>query len=280
MPHHILIIDDQQDIVRIIEREFQKTGRYVCVTALNSREAFEKLSQFPIDLIITDVRIGEENGFVLLKQIHAHYPQPGMMMMTAYRSPGYRQQAEELGVCFFIEKPFAVPTLLKAVERFFAQRQQAQVTMENQKKSPTATSALSHFKPHDLVQLFCLNGRHVCLHLSVPGYPEGLIYIQKGRVMHAVWDGQTGEEAFYKMLTLNNPELSLEDFTTAIPETIHASWECLLLESARRTDEMAENPNPAPAPSSPAPPLKKGNDPFQDFWKDVQLAPGTKLKVS
>ena len=282
MPYHLLIVDDQQDIVRILEREFKKNAAYTCHTALNAEQAFSLLAGHAIDLVITDVKIGADNGFTLLRDLKMRYPQAGLMMMTAYRSPGYRQQAEELGVCFFIEKPFAVNTLLKAVERFFVQRETAR-NRQPQPPAEAATNALAHFKPVDLVQLFCLNGRSVLISLNFDsGQPVGRIYIQRGRVLHVECGTLKGEEAFYHLMRLPRPNLALQDHIDPVPETVHASWECLLLEAARLQDESQEEAeeSAAPVPSpAPAAPVAAGGDPFADFWKNVQASPDTKLKV-
>jgi CheY-like chemotaxis protein len=286
MPHHLLIVDDQQDIVRILEREFKKNAAYVCHTALSAAQAFSLLADHAIDLVISDVKIGTDNGFTLLRDLKTRHPQAGLMMMTAYRSPGYRQQAEELGVCFFIEKPFAVNTLLKAVERFFIQRETARTRQLPPTPANTSGNALAHFKPVDLVQLFCLNGRSVLISLNFhPGQHAGRIYIQRGRVLHVEFGSVQGEEAFYQMMKMPHPVLSLQDHIEPVPETVHASWECLLLETARLQDEAqetAEEPAavPAPLPAAATPVPASGADPFADFWKNVQTSPDTKLKVN
>lgn len=284
MSRQILIIDDQDDILRILERELVKTYHCSVQVASNSVQAFEQLEQHPVELIISDVRIGEENGFNLLKAIRSRYPQVGLMMMTAYRSPGYRQMADELGVAFFIEKPFAISMLAKAVDRFFNQRAATLPPAPATTAAAGKSGALEHFSPQDLVQLFCLNGRNVALTLTFsPLHPVGKIYIQRGRVLHAEWGAQKGEEAFYAMLLQPPPQLFLEDCDREIAPTIACGWEQLLLEAARRTDEANEvvevtgsaAPEVPGTPATPAP-LK---DPFADFWKSATLSPDTKMKV-
>lgn len=282
MSRQILIIDDQDDILRILERELVKTYHCTVSVATNSVQAFEQLEKNPVELIISDVRIGEENGFNLLKAIRSRYPQIGLMMMTAYRSPGYRQMADELGVAFFIEKPFAISMLAKAVDRFFTQRA-ATLPPAPTAAAASKNGALEHFSPQDLVQLFCLNGRNVALTLTYsPLHPVGRIYIQRGRVLHAEWGAQKGEESFFSMLLQPGAQLALEDYDKEVAPTISSGWEQLLLEAARRQDESTEvhevtgsaAPDPA-APAAPAP-LK---DPFADFWKSATMSPDTKMKV-
>jgi len=122
MPYHLLIVDDQSDIPRIIEREFVRRGDYAISTATNPTEALATLARCAIDLVISDVRLGQHSGFALVREINARHPGTGTMLMTGYRSPAYRQQADALGVFSFLEKPFPVETLVIAVEQFFQAR--------------------------------------------------------------------------------------------------------------------------------------------------------------
>lgn len=262
--------------MRILERELVKTYQCTVRVATNSVHAFEQLAQHPIELIISDVRIGEENGFNLLKAIRSRYPHVGLMMMTAYRSPGYRQMADELGVAFFIEKPFAISMLAKAVDRFFTQRA-AQLPPPPPTQSAGHNNALEHFSIQDLVQLFCLNGRNVRITMTFsPLHPVGVIYLKQGRVLHAEWGSQKGEEAFYSMLMPATTQLGLEDFDGDVAASISSGWEQLLLESARRVDEAAEVPEVSGSTSPEKPPA----DPFADFWKSAAITPVTKMKAS
>lgn len=272
MSRQLLIIDDQDDILRILERELVKTYQCTVYAAMNSVQAFEQLAQHPVELIISDVRIGEENGFNLLKAIRSRYPNVGLMMMTAYRSPGYRQMADELGVAFFIEKPFAISMLAKAVDRFFTQR--AAQLPPAPAIATGKNNALEHFSIQDLVQLFCLNGRNVLISVTVsPMHPVGSIYLQRGRVVHAEWGSQKGEEAFYSLLMCSSAQLGLEDHDAPVAGTITSGWEQLLLESARRVDEAAE----VVEVTGSAAPEKPPQDPFADFWKSASLSPIHKL---
>jgi len=153
MQRNILIVDDQTDILRILEREFRRRGEYAVTTANNPADALQVMENSPVELIISDVRLGKQTGFSLLQEVNQRHPGVGTMLMTAYRSPAYRQQADALGVSFFLEKPFPVATLVTAVDRFFQHRSAAQ---DEPKKAPDngEMNTMAHFKAQDLVQLF------------------------------------------------------------------------------------------------------------------------------
>jgi len=245
---------------------------------VNCRNALDLLAEERIDLVITDVRIGEENGFVLLKQLRERYPDLAVMMMTAYRSPGYRQQADQLGVIFFIEKPFAVSTLLQAVDGFFEHREQQAVTKGVAGEGVVKDmNALEHFRSVDLIQLFCLNGRQVVLSLNYPGIKEeGLIYIRQGKVWHVKFGAMQGKDAFFKLMSLGEPQLGIRNSEEEeLPQTIDMGWEYLLMEAARVSDETQENAAAGWKPDA----AESQKDPFDNFWKSARINKTGKLKL-
>ena len=279
--HNILIVDDQTDILRILEREFRRREEYSVATANNPTDALDFMKKSPVELVISDVRLGTHTGFSLLQEVNQRHPGVGTMLMTAYRSPAYRQQADALGVSFFLEKPFPVATLVTAVERFFEHR-------ASQAEAPKASASdemntMSHFKPQDLVQLFCLNGRNVRITLNFDsGKPTGYLYIQRGRVLHAEFGDLKAEEAFHALIHASDSSLALQEWNAPVEQTIQASWEHLLLESARQldsiqeeenTDEIIEENDPAPVTFAP-PPAPALANPFEDFWKIAQIPSG------
>ena len=279
--HNILIVDDQTDILRILEREFRRRGEYSVATANNPADALDLMEKSPVELVISDVRLGTHTGFSLLQEVNQRHPGVGTMLMTAYRSPAYRQQADALGVSFFLEKPFPVATLVTAVERFFEHR--AAQAEAPKTASSDEMNTMSHFKPHDLVQLFCLNGRNVRIALTFDsGKSPGYLYIQRGRVLHAEFGELKGEEAFHALMHESDSNLALLEWNDSVEQTIQASWEHLLLEAARQLDSIQEEENaaneirdddskPAASVSPPAPALAS---PFEDFWKIAQIPLG------
>jgi len=64
----------------------------------------------------------------------------------------------------------------------------------------------------------------------------GFIYIQHGRVLHALCGATEGEEAIYSMLTWPGGGFSLDEGILPHKKTVNLTWEQLLFEGARRAD--------------------------------------------
>ncbi len=245
MPRHILILDDQVDLLRILEREFNRRGDYVINLATEVAEATRIVAQKPVDLIVSDVRLGSESGFTFAGTIRELHPEIGLILMSAYRSPANRQTAESLGVMLFLEKPFPVSKLADEIESYFLRRSTPVNRTAETKTVPLEshiTGSLVHFQVQDLVQLFCLNGRPMVISIGGEGGENvGNIYIQRGQVLHADLGELEGEKAFSAILNLRNPKLTVKDWNRPVPQTITSGWEHLLLSFALETDLGNEN---------------------------------------
>jgi DNA-binding response OmpR family regulator len=239
MSRNILIIDDQEDMLLILEREFRRFEGATVTTTSQYADALELVESKGIDLVISDVRIGRDSGFDLVRDITRAHPHVGVMMMTAYRSSGNRQQAADLGVITFFEKPFRVPKMLEDVRNFFEKREQPEAEEAAPAKAPGDDSgALAHFRLQDLVQLFCLNGKNVMITVARDASLAGEIYIQRGRVIHAAFAEKAGDEAFYTMMRIDRPILKVDDWAAPVPVTISTGWEHLLLQAAMTIDQI------------------------------------------
>jgi hypothetical protein len=76
----------------------------------------------------------------------------------------------------------------------------------------------------------------------------GQVYIEDGRIIHAVAGAVTGEAAFQKLLSLNGGSFQLQHFEPPSERTIEGQWEFLLMEAARVRDETAgQTPAAEPA---------------------------------
>ena len=249
MARKILIVDDQADILLILERKFRSDAGVSVMTAKDYLTALSIIAEKEVDLLISDVRLGTMSGFDLIREVKAIRPNMGTMLMTAYRSPSNRELATELGVEMFFEKPFQIPVLIQEVDNYFRARETTLVPEVAAPKPateplPSVTgdpSALVIFKLQDLVQLFCLNGRNILISVDPgTGQPPGEIYIQRGNVIHATYNGRTGEEGFHALMRIPSPVLKAKDWAEPVPVTIKSSYIHLLLESAVHVDHEVE----------------------------------------
>jgi len=68
-----------------------------------------------VEVLLLDLRLGEESGFDLLRSAHA--PMPAVVVVTSYDYPQYADAALRLGAAGFVVKTAPTAELLDAIRR-------------------------------------------------------------------------------------------------------------------------------------------------------------------
>src|SRR5882724_12478583 len=113
MPH-LLLVDDDEDILSLLTNFFRKHSHAVSV-AQNGAAMFAALEKQPVDLVILDVMLQREDGFDLCRRLRAHSVVP-VIMLTAVSDPTDRVVGLELGADDYLTKPFDQRELLARVK--------------------------------------------------------------------------------------------------------------------------------------------------------------------
>jgi DNA-binding response OmpR family regulator len=79
----ILIVDDDQNILRLYKEELEEEG-YVVVTASNGQEALDQFDKESPDLVTLDILLPDIDGIKLLRQMKEKRPRMPIIMSTAY----------------------------------------------------------------------------------------------------------------------------------------------------------------------------------------------------
>ncbi|HEV2207038.1 MAG TPA: sigma-54 dependent transcriptional regulator [Candidatus Acidoferrales bacterium] len=112
----VLIVDDEA-ATRQLCRDIASEAGLATRTASTTEEALEALDQYPIDIVITDLRVPELGGLELLKQIRDRYPDTEVIVLTQYGTIENAVEATRLGAADYVTKPFHVPELRGKLER-------------------------------------------------------------------------------------------------------------------------------------------------------------------
>ena len=130
MPH-LLLVDDDEDILSLLTSFFHKHSHTVSV-AQNGAAMFAALEREPIDLVVLDVMLNAEDGFTLCRRLRAASPVP-IIMLTAMADHTDRVVGLEIGADDYLTKPFDQRELLarvKAVLRRTAEKASAPTRSE------------------------------------------------------------------------------------------------------------------------------------------------------
>lgn len=112
---NLLVVEDEKDLRDLIALLFRKKGCQV-FTAGNGHEGFSIVQSEKIDLVISDVRMPEEDGVQMLKKIRARDPDLPIVFLATGFADIDRKTAKELGAADLIHKPFRISALMEAIE--------------------------------------------------------------------------------------------------------------------------------------------------------------------
>jgi DNA-binding NtrC family response regulator len=128
MPHRILVVDDEQIIRDSISFILKKEG-YTIEEAANGKIAFDRITEQPFDVVITDIEMPVMKGIELLGKVMQVSPQTLVLIITAYGSLETAIAALRAGASDYILKPLEFDELLIKLKRMLEAKA---LTVENQ----------------------------------------------------------------------------------------------------------------------------------------------------
>ena len=114
----VLVVDDEPEVTFALQAFFLGKG-YEMMTALEGLQAMRLIRQYPVDLVILDMKMPGVNGVEVLKFIHAQSPSTKVVVVTAY-DVQFQELVEQLGVDAFLIKPFGIQALTSTVGEVLA----------------------------------------------------------------------------------------------------------------------------------------------------------------
>jgi DNA-binding response OmpR family regulator len=220
----VLIVDDEETLTWSMAKSLSKDkDKYEVIIANNGKEALNLLKKTSIDLVISDIRMPDINGLDLLVQIKKEHPQTKVIIMTAYGSSDVQKEATRRGSLVYVEKPFEISDIRKMIINLICTKKGFQ-------------GKILGLQLTDIIQMNCLSRLTTALEITRDG-ERGIIYLNEGEIIHAECGDREGAEAFYKILSWQEGEFVSKIGIAPKLQTIHQSWEHLLVEAMRRNDE-------------------------------------------
>lgn len=137
MSTNILVVDDSHVERLLVEGMLRKNPEYHVESAENGKEALEKMTANPPDLVVTDLVMPEMDGLELVRAIRQRFPDIPVILMTAYGDELTAVGALEAGAASYVAKAQKAERLMATIQRVAEQaaaacsrRQLAQCMLE------------------------------------------------------------------------------------------------------------------------------------------------------
>jgi len=123
MLHHVLIVDDEEDIRKIIRLQLSGT-RFEILEAEGAEQAVELLKDnaLTVDVIICDVRMPRISGVEAVAYFRQNFPATPVLVLTGFPDLNLAVEFMKEGVLDYLVKPVEKDKLIEAVENAAKQR--------------------------------------------------------------------------------------------------------------------------------------------------------------
>lgn len=110
----ILVVDDDEDLCNLISDIISDEG-YNVQKAYNANTAISKIISEKFDVMIIDNKLAGATGINVIEQ--SKFLNPGLktIMISAFGNTNTKLKARDLGVYYFLDKPFDIKDLIKKV---------------------------------------------------------------------------------------------------------------------------------------------------------------------
>ena len=102
----VLLVDDELPFLRSLAEGIGFYSRYLnVITAENGRKAIEILRTAVVDVVVTDLKMPELDGFEVARYVRDKMPNVPVIVMSAFGDSKTDARLKELGVAQCLEKP-------------------------------------------------------------------------------------------------------------------------------------------------------------------------------
>jgi CheY-like chemotaxis protein len=232
----VLIVDDTSVVRSFLTRAFKPhESEFGVLTAENGKEALEIITNFKVDLIITDIEMPVMDGFELLAYLNSNCPEIPVFVMTANGSPEIEERINALGSIKYFEKPMNIDILIESIlEELHAGA-----------KGKIEGIGLASF-----LQLIEMEKKTCTLTVQSKG-KTGKLYCLKGTVLTAEAGEFKKEKAVYQLLGWDNPAIALENVCIKKEKEINRPLMSVIMEGLKIKDEKIAKSKTQKAPLKP-----------------------------
>ncbi len=133
MSVRILLVDDDTTFCLMLKTWLSKRS-FEVEEAFSCREASSKIKGGKYDVVLTDLRLPDEDGLVLLQNVKKTMPETQVILMTGYADINTAVQAMKLGAFDYVAKPIIPDEILKKIQDAL-EHKEAPVEKKRLKKS-------------------------------------------------------------------------------------------------------------------------------------------------
>lgn len=215
----LLLAEDDLATQSLLRSGLRSLSEYQVIIVNNGLEALEVLKKQAVDVIVTDLHMPEMDGFKLISTVYECYPHIPVLVMTGLPETSHQNAPLSLGAQDIIPKPVKLSVLIEQIR-----------DIGNRKPD----GVIKGIPLNSLLQLMSWERKSCSLTVrSKQGI--GMLYLQDGTLIHAIFKELEGLEAAYKIMALVTVQIEFTD-VCRVNRTITIPLTELLLNAAMHND--------------------------------------------
>lgn len=230
----ILIADDNPHIAKLLTMNLEKEGFHI-IHATDGEEALRMVNAEKPDLVISDVMMPRLDGIALCQRIRTESSMPMVpfMFLTSIdadvtQKRGFRAGADH----YLIKSEISRDVLVAKVNDML--KHVHKINQIGAPSNSTFTGDLSELSLIEILQLLHIHKKSGRLTIRRPRYPEAVVTVRQGDIVHAELGEETDEKALLVMSVWKRGEFTYEESqVTDVPKTITSTTEDIIMESCR-----------------------------------------------
>lgn len=233
---NLLLVDGDNRSRRVLEVSLRKAG-FSVTTADNAGAAMSMLEHGEPDLIISDTRLPEGDGFEFLTQVKAdnRWSQIPFVFLTSAKAIEDKVRGLELGVEDYLVKPIYIKEVTTRIRMLLQRKQRERL----EKKDAARTKFTGHLEDMgvvDLLQTIEISRKTGVITFDTE-FGEATVWFRDGGLIDAQMGRLQAEAVVYRLLGLTEGAFSVEFKPVSRGVVIKETTQGLLMEGMRRVDE-------------------------------------------
>jgi CheY-like chemotaxis protein len=234
----VLVIDADAVSRRFVELALGRDPELLVEGAVDGAGALEILSRSPVHLILSETDFADMNGLQFFRRLtqESRLRSVPFVFLTADARVTTKRVSFNAGVDDYLVKPCDGTELLARVKALITRQRRMASALRT--RGYTLAGDFSALSFPDLISILELGRKSGTVSVA-SGDIIGSVYLDQGRVVHAVFGNLMGASAFVWMMAREEGHFEFARGACPIEEarrTIHQSVQSLMMESARVID--------------------------------------------
>ncbi len=235
---NLLLVDNDAKSLRVMEVSLRKAG-FSVTTAVNGVDGLEKVRISPPELILSDTKMPELDGFEFCRQLKQEPKTAAIpfIFLTAEKSVDHKVKGLELGVDDYLTKPIYIKEIVTRIKILLEKRDKE--LLERRDPRSKFAGDLSDMGIVDLIQTIEIGRKTGRIKVRRADGKGADLYFKNGKVIDAELGKLRGEHAVYRLMVWNEGTFDIEFGAERGDrnDIIELSSQGLLMEGMRRLDE-------------------------------------------